>query len=381
MMQKIRNALAQHVLRFSPHARRWMGHLGRYLPVMKDAFPGDFSARLTVFRTLDDIEEGRLNAAKNHLVQLSRTVRDHGGDPERALLCVLKGLYHIQRKDAEQMAHCMREAGKYGHRFHYPHVVLAIHDIYDRAHYERGCRELDAAIDCLYSFPPLDEGKQHGIALMQSLKAYAKTMMHCPADAERLLAQSALAEGEAEHLQALAILRAVQGRREEAEKALSALEKVRPAIHQEEAKAVARVLDGAHPHFTALTPDREAISAYWAWFLQEEKTMRRILTHQGSNACFQHQADAFRKILPDTGVKDTMIQGFRIIDGQPEMHLCACHSRTWMALADAMLEACPGELRATWLVRLTEGAPDDGEAENVVRQEQRTGKTTPTWEE
>lgn len=349
------NLIAGVQLRLGAHNPRWREHLGYYLPVMRGVFPEDYTAKLLVFRILDAVEAGRLGQAKNRLEQMRLRVNRDGTDAEKTLYLVLAGMYHLHRGDVYEAARHMRWAGKYDHSFHLPRMILGVHYVYDRRLFERAYAELDKGIDCLYAYGALDDTKRRVIGVMHSLMALCRTMMHQSEEAERLLTMAAPADGTPEYQHALATLRAVQGRRMETETAMAALKKLDPARHDHWQEGIGMMLEGTHPHFTAKEPDGEAIAAYWAWFAENEKELRRTLIRQGPHTCHNMQREAFSSLVPEPDNIDMMGHDFVLVDGKPEMHFYALHSRNYQALIDALVAACPPEITRQWKLRAFPG--------------------------
>ncbi|MBQ2953259.1 MAG: hypothetical protein IJE07_06845 [Clostridia bacterium] len=366
MMQFLRNAAARLTLTFLPSRRRWEMHMGRYFPVMKEAFPDSPCAHLLILRVLDDMESKHLDAAREKIRRLLRMVKATENEPDKALVQVLMGVFYLQCGDTVRMARCMRRAERHGHRFHLPHMLLAARYVYETGSYELACQELDKAIDCVYAFPPMDENRRRCVAVMHAIMSLAMLMMHRPEEAERLLAKAAPAENAEEYLHAQATLYALQGRDGEVEAALEALEKVSPRRLKDYGPGIRMMLDGTHPHFTAKTPDPEDIAAYWTWFVGEEQEMRRLLIREGTQACFTHQLAAFQPLAPEPAQIDMMTHGFILHDGQPEIHLYANHSRTYEALIDALLAACPPQVREHWTLRAFPGGEIGTTQENIA---------------
>lgn len=351
MLQSLHNALAKLVLRYAPARKRWMGHVAAWLPIMEKAFVKEPRAHLLTLLMLDDLQAGRLQQAEARRQKLERMAQASGQAPDQALVHVLTGVCHFRRGNLPAMSHRMRAAEEAGHRFHLPHVMRAVFFLHDMWNFQRCCEELDKAIDCVYSYPPLDEGKRRAIAVMQSDMALARTMMRRPEEAERLLQKAEPARDTAEYLHALATLRAVQGCREEARCALDALEKADGRRWETYREGIQMMMEGTHPHFTAKAPDPQAIAAYWDWFIREEKELRRLLTHQGPHACFMHQRDAFSPLVPEPASIDRMVHNHVMIGGRPEIHFLANHSATYQALIDALIAACPEEVKQHWTLR------------------------------
>lgn len=358
MANPISRALARLTLRFSPARERWLHHIGVYLPLLRDAFPDAPENHLRVLRIADALEARRHEEAAARLEQLLPVIRQSANPHEKALYCVLQGNLCLQSNRPGEAARWMREANKYEHRFHRPHLLLGFHYLYERSQYSRAYDHFDAAISCIYDFPPLDENKRFVIAGMQSGMALALVMMHRPEEAEAMLQRSQAARETAEHQLALAYLSAVLGRRSEAEAALDALRRIDPQRLEHWAPGVQLLLEGTHPHFTAKEPDAGAIAAYWDWFAHEERHLRILLRDQGGPACNAFQKKMFHPLVPEPANLDVMGVGFRMENGQPSLAFCDYFSRTYEKLCAALVAACPPEVTAHWRVTAVHGNPE-----------------------
>lgn len=360
MAQMLRDLLARLTMRFSPARERYMAHIGKHVPILKDALTGDPVNQLLTLRIMDDTARGRHADAAKKLEQLRRVVRDGSSDADKALYCVLMGESHVQQQQMGQAARWMHKASRYNHRFHYPYLLLGFHRLFHRGEPDRAAELFDRAISCIYDFPPLDESKQAVIALMHAAMAYALLLMHRTEDARLTLHKAAAAARTEEYLHAAAHIHAALGQRDEAEEALAGLKKVNGNRHANASEGVALLLAGTHPHFTARPIDPEPVRAYWDWFVQEERTLRRLLADQGGAACSRYQKAMFAPLVPEPRHIDLMGVGFKLVSGTPRLALCACHSRTYAALIEALVAACPKHIADTWeIVTYPGGLPAD----------------------
>lgn len=362
MFRNIRAIAAIFILRHSPSRKRWLRHLGTYLPIFEGALKDAPSEHLLTLRIMDDLAAGRLPRALNRLEKLRLYARASASEADKALYCVLLGDYYLRRGLSYEMARCMRQANRHGHRFHLPHLLLGYHYLFERWMFTYATNAFDEAITCVYKYPPLDESKRLGVAVMQSAMSLAATMMHQPEEAARLLTLAAPAEKTPDYLHASAALHAVAGHAEETEAALSALRKTAPLRHDRWCEGIRLMLAGTHPHFTVREPDPEIVSRFWSWFLREEETLLGILRDKGGNACFRYQQEHFGEIYPEKDTIDIMGVGYRMEDGKPSLTLAANHSRTCEALIAALVAACPQELSTRWNIHSCWGNPED----NVV---------------
>lgn len=350
MRTHIRNTLAKLILRYSPAQRHWRRHIGTYLPILEDALENAPAEQLLTLRIMDDMDSRRFASAQKRLDKLRRFTHASANEADKALYCVLMGDYHFRQGQAFEMAHYMRQANRHGHHYHLPYLYLGIHDLYDRWVFDRASEALDKAISCVYKYPPLDEDKRRGVAVMQTLMSLCATMMHAPEEAERLLTLAAPAEAAAEYHHASAALHAVAGHAVETESALTALCQANPRMHDHWCEGIRLMLAGTHPHFTAREPDMTHVRRYWEWFVREEETLAGILTERGGRACVMYQQEHFGKLYQEKVSIDMMGISYRLEDGKPTLTLAACHSRTCEVLIDALMATCPQQISSRWLL-------------------------------
>lgn len=348
MPQTFQGLLARLTMRFSPSRERWLLHIAQHVPILKNALTGDPVHQLLSLRIMDDTTQGRYADAAQKLEKLRRVVREGGKPADKALYCVLMGELHAHQHDMSRAAFWMRKASRYEHHFHYPYLLLGFHHLFNRGEPDRAAEEFDRAISCIYEFPPLDESKQAVIALMHSAMAYALLLMHRTEEARLTLHKASAAAGTAEFMHSAAYVFAAMGLREEAETSLAALKEADEKRHAGAAEGVALLLAGTHPHFTARPIDPQPIRAYWDWFVQEERTLRQILSDQGGVACVRYQKAMFDPLVPEPHHIDVMGVGFKLVSGTPRLVLCACHSRTYTALIEALAAACPEQIARSW---------------------------------
>jgi len=347
MGMAIRNAWAKLVLSLPHNKRRWNTYMQYYEPILAFAQEIDMHGRLLTLRAMDTISRREPSArASKRLYQL------HFHCPEdnlhaRALYNSLCGMYAALRGNKDEMAKRFRLATKFGHTFHLIYVNLGVYYLFERHQFDRAEGYLNQAIDCIYKYPPLNEEKRLAIAAIQSHIAYAMIMMQRIDEAELLLAKSTVAEGRQEYHHALAMLRAVQGRPTEAH---AALEAPRP-LHEELwtlcKQNVRLILDGKHPHFTALpmgTP--EAINDFWQLFLAKEEDMMYLLRNDRRSDARALIAGPLNEMDPF----DSDYWGFGVSMEKEEytFSVASKYSRTYTLFVDALLAACPPELHERW---------------------------------
>lgn len=349
MPQQLREHFASIVLRPPFLPRRWLEYRSIHLPILEPALPDSALGRLLTFRTLDAIHRRKPSrAAAKRLYKLHFLCREDR-PADRALYNFLCGMYAEMLGNVDEMARRFRIAAKFSHTYHLMYAKLGLYYLLARHRYDQAEAYLNQAIDCIYKYPPLDEAKRRSIAVLQSGMARALLMMHRTGEAEAMLDRAAPAADTAEYLHAQALLQAVQGRSAEALQALTALRPHSETLCRICEDNVRLILDGTHPHFTAKEPDHAAIAAYWAWFVQAESDLLwRLSNGDNRSACYQLHAPHFDPLTPEPEHIDRMAVGFRLTDGQPQLRFHDYHSRNYAALIDALISACPPDIRSRW---------------------------------
>lgn len=321
--------------------------IGRYAPILNPAFGENRYAQLLTLFAIDRIERNQLKSAQKLIDRLEPHCKTNA---EKALWHVLVGLYCWTNDNPDTMAFYFDDAAALGHDYHYPHMLSGEYHLLCTHHFDKGLAEFDRAIDCIYKFPPLDEPGRHVIAQAQAAMAYALTMMHRTDEATAMLAKAELANDSDEYLHASAILSAVNKDADAANQAVSKLTKLHPALGEEVAKHVRLILDGTHIHFFPREVPPGLPADFWAWFRTQESTFQALLDKGDPEGCTSILAGHINELVPDE--EDTMTAGFEGTDGQPEIVLTACYSRSYARMIDAIAAACPDDIRERWRITL-----------------------------
>lgn len=338
------------LLSYMPPVReRLRTEIQHFSPILEGAFPENHDAqRLTLF-CLDRIDCGRLRAAQKLLNRLE-PIAFAGSDAEKALWCTLAGYYldHCDQRGSAVSA--FEEAAAYGHHFPLPYLVTAEFHLLNTKLYDLALENYDKAIDCIYRYPPLDADKLGLIAQAQAGMAIALIMMHRTEDAAALLAKADLSSSSEEHLHATALLCAVKGDAEGAEKALAAFRKLNADLNDHVAGHVRLILDGTHIHFNVRPVSPQLALDFWVWFRSKEKEFQSLLDKGDADACGTMLAEHINTLVPDE--EDQMYSAVELHDGKPEMILTACYSRSYAAMIEAFAAACPEDIRQRWTLTL-----------------------------
>lgn len=318
-----------------------------YAPILTPAFAQDTDAQLLALFTLEAVEEKKLRTAAKGIIQMKSHCKT---DADWVLWCILAGMYYRQNRCPRAMTVKFDEAASLGHPFYLPHMLSGEYYLCGSHQFEKAYAEYDQAIDCIYRCPPLDDFGQQMIARSKACMAYALTMMHRPDEADAMLAKAEFANDSEEYLRASAMLSAVKRDAEAANRAVSELKKCNPSLGDETARQVGLILDGTHIHFFPREVAPSLPADFWTWFRTQEPTFQPLLDKNDPDACGQILADHINTLVPDP--EDMMTATIELKDGQPEIVLTACYSRSYAAMIEAIAAACPADIRQRWIITL-----------------------------
>ena len=323
--------------------------IGHFAPILEPAFQENRYAQLLTLFCLDSIDCGRLRAAQKLLNRLE-PIAFAGSDAEKALWCVLAGYYldHCDQRGSAVSAY--EEASGHGHQFPLPHLVTAEFHLLNTKLYDLALENYNKAINILYHNLPLNEEKQHLIAMAQAGLSITLAMMHRTDDATAALAKADLASDSEEYLHATALLSAINGDQEGAEEALAAFRKISPQLAEHVAGHVRMILDRTHIHFFPRPVNPGLPEAFWTWFRSKEKEFQSLLDKGDADACGTMLAEHINTLVPDE--EDQMYSAVELHDGKPEMILTACYSRSYAAMMEALAAACPEDICRRWIITL-----------------------------
>lgn len=336
----------------------WAVRTRMHWPILERALHRSPYGRMLALQLLSDLDNHRVSRRTNtRLLRLKAVCQDSGSDADLALYCFLCAYLHDDLGQHGHMEAALRAANQFGHRYHMIHMMLGAR-LLERSLFDEAARELDRAIDCIYQFPPLDEAKRRLVGVLQSLRAQALLLMHRPEEAEALLEKAAHAADAPHHLYALALLRAHQGRGEEAGRALEALRAAQSPMAEVAARHVPLLQEGRHSHFTVIPADQQKLRQYWHWFQREEDSLLARLKVNGPADCLAYQRATFNSVCPVDSAVDGVDVRFEMVGGKPCIRLSARHSRTGEAFLRELIAACPPGLSERWTIDFRPGDPE-----------------------
>lgn len=333
-------------LTYWPPVRSRLNELiDRFVPILEHAFEENRYAQLLTLFCLDRAERGKLSSARKLLTRLE-PIAFAGTDAEKALWYVVAGHYLDYSDQRGSAVSAFEDAAALGHHYAPTYFMTAEYHLLNTKFYDQALENYDAAINCIYRYPPLDAAKLRLIALGHAGMAICLAMMHRTQEAAQTLAKAEAARDTEEYFHATALLCALSGDIEGAHKALADFRKLNEELAEDTAMHIRMILNQVHIHFFTRPVKPGLAEDFWVWFRKKEEEFRPLLDKGDADACGAMLADHINAIVPD--VEDMMTAAISLRDGQPTIILTACYSRTYAAMIDAIIAACPADIAARW---------------------------------
>ena len=247
----------------------WQTHALAFAPLLTDAYPEDYAARLILVAALNEISSKNFASATRQLDILETNCTN---DTDMAAILLFRGVCCEMEGKKDEMLTYYRKAGDLYPHFYWPYLKVAKME-HKKGRFQTAERNYLAAIRCL------DTEKlsmQNKIVLASAYTNYASCliMMHRPDDAEVALKQSEKVRPRYPDRNATwAMLHAIRGQGEQAEACLKILQKQSPGIHPFAVDSVEAILDKRHPHFFEVDIPQAEIEAFWTSFCRMESYM------------------------------------------------------------------------------------------------------------
>lgn len=338
--------LGRFLFRLPHNQRKWQFYMGRYYPIMEPAFKHNEAARLLVLKVLRQLASNKLKPADASLRALKPYVRQ--AEPaDRALFGFLYGLGYETAGDHDEAIKCYRWANKFNHRYFLPYLLVADDDVNAKAYASSAAAKYQTAIDCIYEYPPLNEFTRHALCMSYAGLCFCHVLMHQYEEAKADILHAEQMESENRFtLHAHAYLHAALRQGDEAQSCLRRYELYDAEGCSELKEKIGRILADQDPHFTQLpigSPD--GIKAFWQNFQDKQYEMMQLI-----RANRRH--DARELALGPLRAMDcyTDYYGFDLLlrDGMFNLYFTSNYSRTYTPWIDAILAACPEEIRERW---------------------------------
>ena len=339
--------LGRFLFRLPHNQRRWRFYLGRYLPVLEPAFQHNEAARLLVMRMLRQIENGKLKQADATARALKPCARE-AGPADQALIGILYGFAYAKGGDHAEAARFYRWANKFNHRFFLPYMLAADDDVNAKAYVSRAAANYQTAVDCIYEYPPLTDATKHFLCMSYAGLCFCHVMMHQYEEAKADLLHAEQMEHENRFtLHAQTYLHAALRHGDEAHSCLKRYEQYDAEGCAALREKIERVLADQDPHFTQLPiGSPEGIAAFWQHFLDKQYDIMQLIRSNRRQDAREIALGPLREMDCYTNV----YYGFDLTlrDGRFNLYFTSNYSRTYTPWIDAILAACPAEIRERW---------------------------------
>lgn len=341
--------LCCHLLFQLPRNRRRLDRcMSLYLPILENVFTDNPATLFLLMCCLEKIGQGDIEGAQRIIRALQPVFAANDTPPVRVLWHVLHALHQSKSGHTDKMAAHLRAANQIGHRYHIAYVLYAEHLCNERHFYDEAEQNFLKAVDCLYSWPPVTDEMRRVIGIMYNRIAYTRIMMHRYDDAKdalRVAESMSIPPEELWHFKAL--LSAALRQPTEAQRCLEQLQAVKPDQADIIRPAIQLVLADKHPHFTRLPiGSPEGIAAFWQNFLNHEEDMLQLLREGRRTEARELMAGPLREMDP---YADDYF-GFSVFleNNEKRLSFRSSYSRTYTPFIDAILAACPPEIRQRW---------------------------------
>lgn len=331
-----------------PHnQRKWQACLRQYRPILENAFKYNYAARLLVMKALGQIRRKDIEGAQNTLQAIMPIARD--GEPiEKALWAFLHGLGYMQANNKKQALRFFKSANQFNHRLYLPYLITADQHINAPLDYPKAVSDFQTAIACIYEYPPLNEVTRQVLCAAHADLCFCHVMMHQYEEAKAdLLHAEQMARDAGDTLYARIYLHAALREEQEVAPLLPKYEARCPEEFDAFKARIERILADEDPHFTQLPiGSPEGIAAFWNNFLAQEDEMMQLLRANRPLDARKLMAGPLVEMDPyefDVWSFDVLLR-----NAAYTIFFRANYSRTYTPFIDAIIAACPPEIRQRW---------------------------------
>lgn len=344
--------LGMMLFRLPHNQRKWQVCLAQYRPILENAFKYNYAARLLVMKALGQIRRKDIDGAQNTL-QVIKQIAADGESLEKALWAFLHGLSYMQANNRKQAIRYFKSANKLQHRLFLPYLITADYYLSEHIDYPKAVSDFRTAIDCIYEYPPLNETTRQALCAAHADLCFCHVMMHQYDEArDDFLHAEQMASDKSSTLYASIYLHAALRDEQETAELLPKYQGFcQEALKEFDAfKArIERILADEDPHFTQLPiGSPEGIDAFWQNFLAHEDEMMQLLRDNRPLDARKLMAGPLQEMDP----YEIDVWGFDVLmrNAAYTIFFRANYSRTYTPLIDAIIAACPPEIRQRWRI-------------------------------
>lgn len=290
--ETIADKMAKKAFNSPDFQKSWNTHMQAFGPILEPAFVDDYQAKVHLTAALNHISRGEM---KQGIAKMQRVKDFLEIDADKAAWLFFMGVVFEMSGAKDQMLDCYQQAAQFGHRFYLPYLKVAKH-AYEDAAYDAAESYYSMAIQCLEDSEQNASNKK---ILVSAYTNYASCLivMHRLDEAEQFLdAAERIQPGQTGAKAVSAILCAVRGEKEKAEKLLSEIEdsEITVSIRTQ----VENILNGTHPHYFRVELKDGAVSAFWHWYMENQARMAEMVAKQDCEGAFRMMLPEVKKLFP-----------------------------------------------------------------------------------
>ena len=343
---RIAEMIAKNAFNSPRFQQAWQTHMQAFGPILAPAYADCYTAKIHITNILNKLSRQDAEGAGEVLVTLVRSC-GCAAPADKALVSFLQGFCHEIAGDRMKMFAYYSEAGNHGHSFYLPHLKCA-RFAHDAGQLDIALTEYFKGLRCIQALPE-DASRARLLGSTLTNAASCLTWMHRYQDAENML-KEARQTGAVPRIEAVeAVLFAAQEKGEEADACLAALAAANDPDCAHIRELTQSILEHRDPHFHPQPLNEEAIADFWAWFAQNEVSLRALYDQRDEQLPEEFLDLLSERIAPCFPFKhDPPEIGCGGDDGPAELTLFSGYSRALTAGLLALVEACPADLAHRW---------------------------------
>lgn len=256
------NVIAKKTFESKKIQDSWKVHVNAFGSILENAFKEDYKTRIDVCAALNLISNRKLQEGYQKVGKLYDSCKCND---DYALFYFLLGLCFDMANQEDQMAAAYMKCCEYEPDFYMPYIKTAkfAHKVGD---YDVAANLYEGGLNILTQ-QTQDEQTKVLIASIFVNFSTCLTLMHQYEMALELMNKSKMMKPVMIGRSASeAMLYAALGRKEQYEACLKQIQTETPQVYEHVKKESDAILNGKHPHFNKIDPNKDDIEAFWVWF-------------------------------------------------------------------------------------------------------------------
>ena len=326
--------------------KSWKVHMDMFGPILEPAFKEDYQSKVHLGAALNLISRKDVKKGFEKLVKLEKKCAN---DADMAAWLFFMGIcFEFSDMKDEMMEHYLA-ANSFKHDYYLPYMKVAKHACEDGV-YDVAEENFKEAIRCLEMNMLAPQNKLVLASAYASLTT-CYIMMHRLDEAEETLEfAKKLQESQLGRTSIEAVLFAVKGEKEQAEKMMDEVKKELPAAFDKVRADIDKIYDKVHPQFFEVPLKESDVTAFWEWFAKEEKTLIDYIAQDDFEEFFCSVQLELKKVFP-------FIEREPDFAVEPNKQGCSISFADYYMVAlgkgyEKIIEACPEKLKDKWSMEI-----------------------------